>query len=861
MICPQCGKSLSSRATICPSCGVAITAADNETAATGSAVSYQPPSPDEQTGPPTTPYAHSRYGRPPITSPEPPATATINPTMTIPVLTTSEPPLDETPADDETVWASVPPLMTSAEPEDVPFAMTPAANEPDEPVAPTEPVGDELLGDESPDAERPAIAAPKPPLPDYDTPDIERPAIHVIKPPLPDYDTPDIERPAVHQALVSAPTDEQLTPIGASDDDETEAESVTMTNGAHSAAQVPNTLSSYLDAYMAQPAAYVNATAAAGNAAPPPATNNNSGDTPGGETIERLFGVQPPPRGRTAKNAIQRLWLRNMPPEWAVAPWASIPIGALAALVIGLLVTAIGLIFWSRAIGYLLGLGNALGANESLGQAVLSPNLLQLFLLEHGVPMSLTLGAPGVTGSFSALESLPLTGLSLIPACALILAGYVAAASDFSHRLRFSVLRGALVGPVYGVLLLLVAVFGSGTVKLAPNTIIELHPSLGLAFLAGLLWGALLGALGGLLTIRRHHLFTTSRHPDLLAGASWGALIALGSGLLLATVALAAGMAAHVVGATPPAGPSGNGLLNLLGGVVIAISLLIVVAPVGALWLFALGTGATLDSWFSSAGVSPGSGRATFGLLVAQHHPASGAWWLLLLVPLASYVIGGRAAAHIARADSLRDGALAGWLMGVALSIMLLVLTLLSRVLIASDATIFGRQVITNLGIAPSAGAVFVLTLLVGGVVGALAGISALLAPDPGPILASLATPLLPRIDPALALAARPGTCSMRPVVASPRTTMRVLFYAAILLAVLLLALFLVMVLIGWIASHVAPISAVRGFDSFFAGIAVGVPLLLLASAAILAVTRALPPLLTAQHTPAPIIPRYPTAQ
>ena len=52
------------------------------------------------------------------------------------------------------------------------------------------------------------------------------------------------------------------------------------------------------------------------------------------------------------------------------------------------------------------------------------------------------------------------------------------------------------------VLLLLVAIFGSGTVKLAQNTTIELHPSLGLAFLAGLVWGTLLGAFGGLLTLR-----------------------------------------------------------------------------------------------------------------------------------------------------------------------------------------------------------------------------------------------------------------------------------------------------------------------------------------------------------------------
>ena len=94
--------------------------------------------------------------------------------------------------------------------------------------------------------------------------------------------------------------------------------------------------------------------------------------------------------------------------------------------------------------------------------------------------------------------------------------------------------------------------------------------------------------------------------------------------------------------------------------VVIAISLLIVVAPVGALWLFTLGTGATIDSWFSSAGVSPARAERHLGCSPRNIIPSSVAWWLLLLIPLASYIIGGRAAAHIARADSLRDGALAG---------------------------------------------------------------------------------------------------------------------------------------------------------------------------------------------------------
>jgi hypothetical protein len=77
------------------------------------------------------------------------------------------------------------------------------------------------------------------------------------------------------------------------------------------------------------------------------------------------------------------------------------------------------------------------------------------------------------------------------------------------------------------------------------------------------------------------------------------------------------------------------------------------------------------------------------------------------------------------------------------------------------------------------------------------------------------------------------------------------------------MALFVLAVLIGWIVSHVAPASAVRGFDGFFAGLAVGVPLLLLACAAILAIMKTLPPLLTAHTTlrrETPIIPRYPTA-
>jgi hypothetical protein len=783
---------------------------------------------------------------------------------TVPLLTTagqsSDEPLNEvappngdtdTPSsEDEAPWTATPSLLTPSEPEDIPFASTAMAATEAEPEQPdTSDSSDTSDGGtpETPDIERPIVHAPKPPLPDYDTPDIERPAVHAPKPPLPDYDTPDydtpdIERPAIHPAT----TNDQH----ASADVAVDAE-VVSPNGA--VTPVP-------DMTIPMPAYPVPPSASAG----PRATRTARAATE--SAIERIFGEQPPPRERTANNAIQSFWLRYLPPESAAVPWISIPVGALLALVAGLLVTILGLVFWTRAIGYLLGFGGAVNANTGLFGSVLSPNLLQLFLLEHGLPMSLALGSPGATGSFSALVTAPLTGLSLIPACALIFAGYVAAASDFSHRLGFSLARGALVGPVYAVLLLLVALFGSSAIHLAQNTTIQLHPSLGMALLAGLIWGTVLGAFGSLLALRRHHLFTTNRSPDLLAGASWGALIALVSGLLLATVALLAGMAAHVIGSAPAtaAGSSASGIVGALGAVMTTISLLIVVAPVAALWLFSLGTGATIDSWFTTSGASFNSVTSTFGLLAAQHHPSSVAWWLLLLVPLASYIIGGRAAAHIARADSLRDGALVGWLMAVALTALMLLFTLLTRVLVSSNATLFGRTVINHLGIAPSVGAVGLLVLLVGSILGALGGASAVLAPEPGPALFSLLLPLLAKLQPILSLAQRPWDMLDAARNHHPaRTPMRVLLYAAALSAVVLVALFVLAVLIGWIASHVAPVGAVLGFDGFFVGLAVGVPLLLLACAAILAIMKTLPPLLTAHATPRaekPLIPRFPNA-
>lgn len=846
MICPQCGETLPTDETVCAHCGQTLSAAmataercsvcgahlTSDTSScpqcgtsrasqdTSARAPYVAPSEDEQQGPPTIPYARSRLTRPPK-SPAP---------------RDSLPPFGETegtPADEPTM---IPVL--SALPTPVAAEAAAGSTDPSQPTTPASASDDDALAAyETPDKERPAIHAPRPPLPDYETPDDERPAVRLPGPPLPDYETPDEERPAIHPVPMSRPAGSSGPP-----------------RTATGAAQVPDTTQTY------HPNEYTSPHAAPTMRTPLPTSSRATAAS--NAVLNGIFGEQPPASARTANTLIQRLWLRYLPSEWAAMPWISIPVAALVALTLGLIVTAIGLLFWSHAIGYLLNASSVANVDQAIVRAILSPNVLQLFLLEHGVPVALALGSPGATGSFSALESPPLTGLSLIPAWTLVLAGYVAAASDFSHRLRYSVVRGALVGPVYALLLLLVALFGSSTVRLPVTTIIQLHPSLGYAFLSGLLWGTLLGALGGLLAIRGYRLFTTNRQPDFLAGGIWGAFIALGSGVLLAFVALVTGIVAQVVGTMPSAAagnPSGQpgGAMN---SILTAIALLIVIAPVATLWLYALGTGATIDHWLTASGASVHPENATFGLLVAQHHPTSIAWWLLLLIPLASYIIGGRAAARIARAQSLRDGAIAGGLMAVALSLLILVLALLSRVLISSNATLFEQPVTTNLGIALSAGAVFLLVLIIGGLVGAAGGASTIVAPRPGPLLISLAAPLLLRLDPALALAQRPWDIfDAARGKRSPRTALAALLYAALLSAILLVALFLVVVLIGWIASRFAPVAAIRGFDGFFAGLAVGIPLLLLASAAILVVTRTALPLLTAHPAKnTPILPRYP---
>src|SRR5262249_30825710 len=109
-------------------------------------------------------------------------------------------------------------------------------------------------------------------------------------------------------------------------------------------------------------------------------------------------------------------------------------------------------------------LGKALQAEDTTAlatftgdafQALLGGNPIKLFLLAQHVALQLAPGSSATNGRLSLLA--PLTLLALIPVGALLLGGAISSTSDFERRTRYSVARGALLGPVYALALLLLS--------------------------------------------------------------------------------------------------------------------------------------------------------------------------------------------------------------------------------------------------------------------------------------------------------------------------------------------------------------------------------------------------------------------
>jgi hypothetical protein len=496
------------------------------------------------------------------------------------------------------------------------------------------------------------------------------------------------------------------------------------------------------------------------------------------------------------------------------APWATAALGAIVALAVGLALTVIVAWLWAGAVGGVLSAVQSTPAGPYLSgfvQSLLTPNVLQMFAVEHRIPLSMQIAAtagPGLSVSGSITLSTPLTTLLVVPALALVLGGVIAGASDLRRRPGRSIARGALVGPFYAALLAVLAVFSASDVSgnaYGINGSVSIGPSVSAALFYGLLWGTLFGALGGWIQLTGGAFLASALpallrlKPSRLIGALSGAGVAFVGGLL-------GGMALALAGASYLGVRADSGVtpVNSPG---LAILLALILAPSLAVAGFALASGASVDV-FQSASlprlVAHSSALGAFGVA----RPLLPTAYLLTSLPILCYLLGGRVAARLAGADRPRAAAIDGALMGVPLSLLITLAALLAS---ASEAIrLPGQEAMA--GVAPSAGRTFLAVLIAGAVCGGLGGISTLAAPR----LVALPDAVRLRVRRLGASIVLPLDRLMGQPVGKVHSGARLWLYAATLAAVGLGAL---PILLG-------PLSQVRWLDAVVVALLVGVPLL-----------------------------------
>jgi hypothetical protein len=573
----------------------------------------------------------------------------------------------------------------------------------------------------------------------------------------------------------------------------------------------------------------------------------------------RLFGPDADALNARPSTGIQAWLLRNIPLNYVVSKWFMGVVGAIVALAIGLLLTFVAQFLLGNGLAGALGVSNTAltGGANSLENSLFNPSVLNFFAWEHQVTLTLriTISSQPIGSETENLSyTFPLLGLLLVPALALTLGGYLAAASDFHRHPRYSIARGALIGPFYAILLLLLAFASSTTLDptslgLDSSSAATLGPNVLQECLFGLLWGTLFGALGGWIQLTGSRFLKvalpslqTLRHARL-AGALTGAAVALACGILLFT---GFEFAYFAYGAANTAG--GGGPLSAGGVPTTGLSIWTVLrqgltrGPGAAVWLFALGTGAPISTTITGSGANVAS---SFGFIGAKQGPGSNSLvYLFALGPLIAYIVGGRVAARVARAQRTRAAFIAGALMAVPLCLLMGLATLL---------TVDGVNASSNENFAftesigPSFWPTLLAVLVAGAIVGGIGGASALVAPQLGALPRLLLTPLRPLgfllnrlLD---KLTAHPA--------GQPRSEATKWFYDSVLLAVILAAILLILIPAApALASTSLPFPVLRGITIWVATLLVGLPLLFLIGS--LVTSFSAPPLLAVQPVTGP---------
>jgi hypothetical protein len=570
--------------------------------------------------------------------------------------------------------------------------------------------------------------------------------------------------------------------------------------------------------------------------------------------LSRIFGDDANPAAVQPSSWVQRLFYRSISPAMAVNRWFTAAVGSVAALIIGLILTAIAENLWKNAVsGLLNGLANNSVASTlaSVATGLTQPPLLLLFAIEQRAPLNITLSgsAEGGSGSGSVSLFMPLTGLFLFPALALIFGGFVSAASDYTHVARYAIARGALIGPFYAILLGVLGLFSSST-----NSISELGVTVSLTTgtsflweaLLGLIWGVIFGAIGGWLAFAgwsslEWGLPLLRRAPQKrIMAALAGGVVAYVTGFLLMFALLTAlsGALGVLISASAPLGSfsalRGLSASTAMNGAELGLIEIFVMAPVAALWLFALISGSSLDTNATAVGTSATSssyslffGTTTNGVTA---HPSIPVYvYLLLLIPLIAWIAGGIAAARVAEARTAGEGFIAGVLAGVPFAIVFAAFAALSG--ISFDVQAVGVDAASASFGPPFFGAL-IATLIGSAVIGGVGGALSVTTPwievlplwiiAPFRVLQPIVYPLLDRLT-----GQRGG----------PRGAARQWLYAAVLLAIFAVVIVILLDIFSGLLMRAIPFQSAVGLIAAVTGLVIFLPLAYLTGALVTAFT------------------------
>ncbi len=531
------------------------------------------------------------------------------------------------------------------------------------------------------------------------------------------------------------------------------------------------------------------------------------------QRIDTLFGVSANIAVVEPTNPVQETLKRKLP-QYATNPIA----GALAGTVVALVATGL-LSFILFLISNLLG-GSAKDLDTyPLAQALTSVGFLNFVALEHHATLVIGANTDVYSTALAMIQPVPL--LLVIPAVSLALGGYISAATDYSNQLRFVLLRAAAVSVGYAALLTVV-VAAFGTHKGADGTPYS-APWLPL-LINSFIWAVLFSLVGGMLKIFGAQwrggtvAYLLSRPRVMGTAAFFGAVAALGTGLALSFV-----YAIYQLGYAAVDGSVANAPDPTVANHPLQVFFLALLAqgPGDAITNFALGSGATITSLTST---SYSLFKLPADALISP--------WLLALLPLAAFIVGGRTAARVMHTTDPAKGAQAGALMGVISAFLLVLVTSVATTTEAQTAdgstgvSLFAQGSASTQTSGPNPISTFIAALIVGVILGALGGYFARPLP---------ALPTRSFLASALAL----GDALTGRTTKTPRAAARAWLYGAALVSILALIGGIVYDLVTASLAHRAigtstDLHKVIGFANtagVLSGLVLTVPLLVFAAA------------------------------